>query len=213
MKICQLCAVDFTLKHFLLALIDQQMKEGNEVISVCSDGPDIKSIRDQGYNVHNISISRSANPITILYSIYKLFIYFRKESFDIVHVHTPVAALVARISAYFARVPIVIYTAHGFYFHDDMTFFKKSFHIFLEKFLGRLTDLLFTQSREDEKTAINLNIMPKEKIFAIGNGVNINSFNPEKFEDNSKLRKHFSIPKSAFVIVMISPCFEEKGII
>ena len=71
MKICQLCAVDFTLKHFLLALIDQQMKEGNEVISVCSDGPDIKSIRDQGYNVHNISISRSANPITILYSIFK----------------------------------------------------------------------------------------------------------------------------------------------
>ena len=34
--------------------------------------------------------------------------------FDIVHVHTPIAGLIGRIAAYFARVPLVIYTAHGF---------------------------------------------------------------------------------------------------
>ena len=45
LKVCQLCAVDFTLKHFLLPLIDGMEKEGWTVISVCSDGPYIGKLQ------------------------------------------------------------------------------------------------------------------------------------------------------------------------
>mgnify|MGYP000707583789 CR=1 FL=1 len=44
MKVCQLCAVDFTLNKFLLPLIDGHLADGNEVIAVCSDGEYIKEL-------------------------------------------------------------------------------------------------------------------------------------------------------------------------
>ena len=39
MKICQLCAVDFTLWHFLVPLMRAQRDAGHEVVGACAPGP------------------------------------------------------------------------------------------------------------------------------------------------------------------------------
>jgi len=212
-KICQLCAVDFTMRKFLLPLIDGQAGNGYTVIGVCSDGEYVQGMLDEGYHIHTISISRSMHPIKHIRSIWKLYRYFRKEKFDVVHVHTPIAALVGRVAAFMARVPFVVYTAHGFYFHDGMPKKKQRFHIFLEKFAGKITDLMFTQSEQDAQSAIEKNIMPKERVFAIGNGVDIDKFNPSTISNKRELRKVLSIPDDAFVVGMIGRQVEEKGIV
>lgn len=209
MKICQLCSVDFTLKKFLLPLIDAQLKNGDEVISVCSYGEYVDEMRANGYSIKTIKISRSINLFKHLYSVFKLYYYFRSESFDLVHVHTPVASFVGRAAAFLARVPLVVYTAHGFYFHDDMAPLKRRFHIELEKVSGRFTDLLFTQSSEDAEIAKNLQIMPVSRIFAIGNGVDVKKFGVKK----TNFRNFFNIPKGSFVIGMVGRLVEEKGVV
>ena len=56
MKICQICAVDFTLKTFLLSIVDALVSKGNEVVSVC-----IEELRVAGYEIEPIAISRSFN--------------------------------------------------------------------------------------------------------------------------------------------------------
>ena len=135
-------AVDFTLKRLLFLLVDAQLEKGNDVISVCSSGTYAKELSDQGYKVKTIAIARSLAPIKAIVTIWKLFSYFRKESFDLVHVHTPIAAaFLGRIAAFLAGVPFVVYTAHGFYFHDDMGSFKRNLFIFAEKIMRPLTDL------------------------------------------------------------------------
>ena len=48
LKVCQLCAVDFTLKHFLTALVDGMRAEGWSVTAVCSDGPFVPALRAAG---------------------------------------------------------------------------------------------------------------------------------------------------------------------
>ena len=48
LRVCQLCAVDFTLKHFLMPLIDGMREAGWEVTAVCSDGPAVDSLRAWG---------------------------------------------------------------------------------------------------------------------------------------------------------------------
>ena len=85
MKICQLCAVDFTLKKFLLPLIDGFIENGDDVVAVCSNGEYVKDLRDGGYNIKTLSIARSVSPLKHLYSIWQLYWYFRQESFDVVH--------------------------------------------------------------------------------------------------------------------------------
>ena len=45
LKICQLCAVDFTLKHFLTPLIDGMRNKGWVVTSVCSDSGFVNELK------------------------------------------------------------------------------------------------------------------------------------------------------------------------
>ena len=213
MKICQLCAVDFTLKFFLLPLIDGMRSRNWNVIAVCSDGPFVSDLRQRGYEIDTIPIARSMNPAKAIYSIFALIKYFKRERFDIVHAHTPVAALIGRVAAKLAGVPLVIYTAHGFYFHDNMPAWKYKLFVFLEKFGGYFTDLLFTQSAEDAESAVSENILPKSQVMVIGNGVDVECFDPEKVGSGEKIRAELGIPQEGFVVGLVGRQVREKGLV
>ena len=213
MKVCQLCNVGFSLNKFLLPLVDAQMANGDEVVSVCADDEYVEEIRNDGYRVVTLPITRGMNPIKHLYSIWRLFLFMRKEQFDLVHVHTPVAALLGRIAAWLSRVPLIVYTAHGFYFHAGMSSKKRIFFVGLERLAGRVTDLLFTQSAEDAESAVNESILPAVRVFAIGNGVDVARFNPTILLENNHIRKELAIPEDVFLVGMIGRQVEEKGIV
>ncbi|HLO61872.1 MAG TPA: glycosyltransferase family 4 protein [Azonexus sp.] len=204
--------MDFTLKHFLLPLIDGMQDHGWEVTAVCSDGPEISGLRAKGYTVDTIPIARSLNVFKHAVSVVRLAAYFRRQRFDILHVHTPVAALVARVAAFIARVPVVVYTAHGFYFHDEMPSWKRRLFVSLERFAGRFTDLLFTQSAEDAETAVQERISPATDTLAIGNGVDAARFDPSVVGDGREMRRALGIPEYVFVIGIIARQVIEKGI-
>jgi glycosyltransferase involved in cell wall biosynthesis len=212
LKVCQLCAVDFTLKNFLLPLVDGMREEGWNVVAVCSDGPHIEELLAQGYLIKTIPIARSINPYHALLSLLRLTRYFRRESFDVLHVHTPVAALIGRIAAKLAGIPLVVYTAHGFYFHDHMPLWKRAFFVRLERIGGCLTNLLFCQSEEDAATAIHERIAPKSIVFTIGNGVDPALFDPRNVASGESVRSSLGIPVDAFVVGLIGRQVREKGI-
>ena len=210
-KVCQLCAVDFTAKHFLLPLIDGMEQQGWSVTTVCSNGKFVAGMRENGYHVKTISIARSMNPLLVLRSLVDLVGFFRRERFDIVHVHTPIAALIGRLAAKMARVTFVIYTAHGFYFHNEMPAWKKWIYVLLERFGGLFTDLLFSQSHEDANEAISLRIMPSHKVIAIGNGVDPSQFTGQERLKQIDARRLLDIPESVPVIGIVARLVQEKG--
>ena len=212
MKVCQLCAVDFTVEKFLLPLIDGMEATGWQVTTICSDGPAIPVLSKKGYRFRTVPIARSMHPIKAIRSVLALYKVFREEKFDVIHVHTPVAALLARISAALAGNSFVIYTAHGFYFHDEMPPAKRKLFVFLEKFAGKFTDFLFCQSSEDAQDAVKEGIMPANQVLAIGNGVDDAKFNPLKYRDSiQENRKSVGIPEDARVVGIIARMVKEKG--
>ena len=210
-KVCQLCAVDFTAKHFLLPLIDGMKQEGWSVTITCSNGKFVAGMREDGYHVKTISIARSMNPFLVVRSLVDLAMFFRREKFDVVHVHTPIAALIGRLAAKMVGVPFVIYTAHGFYFHDEMPAWKKWIYVLLERFGGLFTDLLFSQSHEDAHEAISLRIMPSHKVIAIGNGVDPSQFIGQDRLKQIEAKRLLGIPESAPVIGIVARLVQEKG--
>ena len=125
MKICQLCAVDFTLYHFILPLMRAEQAARHEVVGVCSDGPWLAKVRAEGLRTVPIPIARSLNPLCHWASYRRLARLFREERFDMVHVHTPIAALLGRLAARRGGVGRIVYTAHGFYFHERMMALKR----------------------------------------------------------------------------------------
>ena len=210
-KTCQLCAIDFTVKHFLTALIDGMNEKGWATTAVCSDGPYVPDLRIAGYAVETISISRGMNPLTHLVSLVRLFAFFRRQRFDLLHVHTPIAALLGRIAGKMAGIQFIVYTAHGFYFHDQMGPLSKFAFVCLERIGGKLTDLLFTQSAEDAASAVLLGLLPAGRVIAIGNGVNPLAFRPGDSTVRARVRAELGIPAGAVAIGMVGRMVSEKG--
>ena len=211
LKVCQLCAVDFTLKHFLTALIDGMRAQGWNVTAVCSDGSYVAPLRAAGYAIETVPIARSLNPFKHVLSLLRLIRLFRRERFDLLHVHTPVAALLGRVAARVAGVPMVVYTAHGFYFHDDKRPLPKAVFVFLEWLGGRITDLLFTENEEDARTAVEKHFLPATRVQAIGNGINFEQFDPAHTNSRTTIRAELGIPPDAVVTGIIARQVGEKG--
>jgi glycosyltransferase involved in cell wall biosynthesis len=212
-KVLQVCAVDFTVQNFLRPLLRFLAEQGFQVTTACSPGPFVPSLRAEGFDIREISIARSHNILSHLRSTWRLYQLIRAERFGIVHVHTPVASLIGRLAARLARVPIVIYTAHGFYFHDQMSPLKRRFHISLEKMGARWCDFLFTQSDEDRQTAISEKFFPPERALTIGNGVDLARFNPAGIDvrEVERMRAELGIAADALIIGVIGRLVREKG--
>lgn len=213
MRILQLCAVDFTADKFLKPLIRFLESKGCEVVTACSRGEAFARLEAEGLRMKAIEIRRSYDVLAHRRSISELAAYLRRERFDVVHVHTPVAALIGRIAATRAEVPIRFYTAHGFYFHERMNPLLFRAHVALERFGARRCDFIFTQSEEDRLTAIREGIMPEEKIRAIGNGVDLERFSPAapREEERQRLREELGIAPRDRVVAMIGRLVPEKG--
>lgn len=212
MKIAQLCAVDFTLYHFLLPLMRAMRDSGHEVVGICSDGPLLEKVRAEGFRCETIAIDRSFNLARHIGSTRRLRALFARERFDLVHVHTPVASLVGRAAARLARVPRIAYTAHGFYFHERMARHKRAAFIGLEWLAGRVTHVLFTQAEEDAAAARRLRLCRGGAILAIGNGVDAGRFRPAAdAEERRRLRAALGIAEDRVAILVVGRLVAEKG--
>lgn len=171
LRILELCAVDFTAYHLLRPLGTALRQAGHEVHFCCSPGDLLDSLEEEGFSVYALPIARSYNLIKHLFSFWRLYRFLRRTRFDVIHTHTPVAGLIGRAAARLAGVPFVVYTAHGFYFHEGMSPPVRRLFVSLERFGGRLSDLVLVQSEEDYREALRERIMPHEKLVHIGNGV------------------------------------------
>lgn len=214
-KILQVSAVDYTVKNLLLPLIDRLKKEGFIVEIACSEGKESKELEKRGYVFKYVKIERKISPISNIKSIINLYKIMRDGKYDVVHVHTPVAGVLGRIAAKLARIPVVIYTAHGFYFHENMSFLSYKLFATIEKIMGKyFTDYIFTQSQEDYKLALDLKIIDKDRIAWISNGVDLNKFNPENIKiDIKSYKENLGITVDSKVICFIGRLVEEKGIL
>ncbi|WP_075618324.1 glycosyltransferase family 4 protein [Paenisporosarcina indica] len=215
-KILQVCAIDLSVEALLKPLIERSMVEGYTVHNVCTNLGRFEELKSQGLNMINISIDRKIHPLKNAKSIWKLFKLMKKEQYDIVHVHTPIAALLGRIAAKLAGVKHVVYTAHGFYFHDEMS--KKQYKLFysLEKYAARyLTDWLFLQSKEDYELAVNDKFKFPKRIIHLSNGVDIwmkfnNTLVPSN--DIAEFYSNENINEKDFVFSFTGRLVKEKGI-
>jgi glycosyltransferase involved in cell wall biosynthesis len=112
--------------------------------------------------------------------------------YDIVHVHTPVAAFVTRYALRQARMqnrPRIIYTAHGFHFHPYGGRLRNAIYRTLERVAGRWTDYLVTINRADEEAAIASKIVPAAQVrYMPGIGLDTEWYAPERVADGQVAR-------------------------
>ncbi|MEW8967174.1 glycosyltransferase family 4 protein [Exiguobacterium alkaliphilum] len=179
LKILQFCAVDATADVLLRPLIESLKTEGHQVDIACAYGDRTDQLREEGWVIHTLPIDRKFHPKRNLQTIQELVTLLRREKYDAIHVHTPVAAALGRVAARIARTPHILYTAHGFYFHERMSRVAYELVFWLEKSLAALaTDWLLLQSEEDYSLAKTRQFKRDDRLLHLGNGIDLNRFKP-----------------------------------
>ncbi|WP_036487788.1 glycosyltransferase family 4 protein [Myxosarcina sp. GI1] len=202
MKILHICALGVTAQTLLLPQVDYLLARGLEVEIACSVDEGTKELREKGYIVHSIQIDRRIDPITNFKSILQLTKLIRQQQYDLVHVHTPIAAVLGRVAAKLAGVKRIVYTSHGLPFHDRSSPREYFLYSNIEKFCSSISDLIISQNHEDIATAKRLGIAP-QKLKYLGNGVDLDRFNRHRLDERqqSQLRRSLNIPNSTELII------------
>ncbi|MBI2594656.1 MAG: glycosyltransferase, partial [Candidatus Colwellbacteria bacterium] len=200
LKICQVASADISLRFLLLDYMRYLQKEEYEVHAVCSDGKWVPEIRDAGVTVQTIAITRRLfTPIEDLAALFRLYLFFKKEQFDIVHTHTPKACFLGQLAAFFAGVPVRVATIHGLYFQKDSSWQKKIIFIPIERIIAKIVHKAFSVNREDATFLINHKIYPPGKVIYVGGGIDLRKFDPSRFSQEfvAKKKKKIGIPLNA----------------
>lgn len=211
-RVLEVTTTDYTAQFLLLPLIDRLISDGCEVVIVCNDGPYSRQLAKLGYNVSNIDLSRRLSPWRNLRDLWRLYRLGRQNRYAAIHLHTPITAVLGRIAVRLAGVRMIIYTAHGFPFHEGMRQPFRWAAMFLERVLSRwFTHLVLVQSKEDYELALSRGIVPSHKLRWIGNGVDIHRFSPR--DDGGDVRRELGLPESARIVGFIGRLVKEKGIL
>lgn len=130
--------------------------------------------------------------------------------YDIVHVHTPIAAFVTRYalrSLPRSTRPVVIYTAHGFHFYEGQPSMPHALYRTMERTAARWTDYLVTINAEDFEAATALGTIDTTRVRLIpGIGVDTTRFAQGAASESaaSAVRHELNIPAEKFMLSMIA---------
>ncbi len=212
-KICYVVSVDIMARFILLNQLIFLKKEGFDVYLICSPGKWTKEIQEEGIKVENIRFKRRIDPFSDAIALIKLFLYFKKEKFDIVHTHTPKISLLGQVAAKLAGVPIIVNTIHGFYFQKTDSWKRRTLFMSVEKIAAKCSNLIFFVNREDMKTAIEEKICSPRFIKYFGGGVDMERFNPERFSEEfiKGKKQQLGVPENNRVIGILARLVKEKG--
>ena len=201
-KIAHITTVDASLRYLLLDQLCSIQQAGYEVVAISSPGSNVSTIEAAGIRHVPVSMTRAISPWADLVSLVRLYRLMRRERFTIVHTHTPKPGLLGQLAARMARVPIVVNTLHGFYFHEHMAPRSRQFYIFMEKIAALCSDRILSQNREDIQTAIEEGICSPEKIMHLGNGIDVTEFSPQRFTESDVVsaKRELGIPTDAPVV-------------
>lgn len=135
----------------------------------------------------------------------------QEGNFDLIHCHTPVGAMVARLAARQARKKgtKVIYTAHGLHFYKGAPLVNWLIYFPVEWLLAPLTDVLITINLEDRARARKL-LRAKRVVYIPGVGIDTGRFQGR--EDRGRtLRQELAIPEENKVLLSVGDLNKNKN--
>jgi glycosyltransferase involved in cell wall biosynthesis len=181
-RLLMVTTIPATLISFLLPFVKHLRSQGWQVDAMsCGVSSNSKCLQEFD-RVWDVEWSRNPlDPRNLLATPGKIREIVMREKYNIIHVHTPVAAFVTRYALKDLRDRLgckMIYTAHGFHFYNGGNPVKNQVFINLEKLAGNWTDYLVTINHEDKVAALqNRLVAPANTIYMPGIGVDLKYYN------------------------------------
>lgn len=204
--------VPITLEMFLSSFAEHFRAQGWTVDALANGASANDRIAGSFDARHDVAWSRNPlDPRNLIGSAATVRRIVETGRYDIVHVHTPIAAFVTRFALRRTRRrpdgPVVIYTAHGFHFYTGQKPLPHALYRTIERAAARWTDYLVTINAEDETAARAFAGIPQERIRRIpGIGVDVTRYAEGAVSpaDVVAVRSGLALAPDAFVLLMIA---------
>ena len=179
-----------------------------EVTVACAPGGELVNwLRSlpQGIQVMEISeLKRNISLWDDLKAFMKLYALIKKGAFDIVHCHSSKAGFLGRLAAYFAGVPKILFTVHGWGINEYQSRPVRFFYTWAERLAGVVSTGVVCVSESDLLKGRNLRLVANDKLKVIYNGM------PEPRKKEGILRGELNIRKEDIIIGSVARLAPQK---
>lgn len=217
MRICRIATIPFVMLHHLRGQIDATVKAGNEVYLVSSPVSGMNRLMEiSGAKVEPIVIPRQISPFADFCALIRLYIFFLKGNFDIVHSVTPKAGLLCAIAGVIARVPVRLHTFTGQAWMDlsgSIRWIAKA----CDWLIVRLNTRCYADSESQRGYLVDQDICRVSMVKVLGagslGGVDLKKYDADRLgQENRLTRAELSFPDKARIITFIGRVARDKGI-
>lgn len=213
MRILYVTTVGGTM-GFFKSFIQELIQQGHTV-EIATHENDVSKVpdcyREWGCVIHQLNTSRSPFDKGNFVAIGQIKKLVEENKYDIVHCHTPIAAMCTRLACRKVRKQgtKVFYTAHGFHFFKGAPLKNWLIYYTVEKICAHFTDLLITINKEDYELA-QRKLKAKRVEYVPGVGIDLDKF--QKCEVNrEEKRKELGIPDDAFLLLSVGELNQNKN--
>lgn len=198
---------------FFTDLIRKLIDAGDTVDIACNDNTSKtpECYRSWGCGIYPLSCGRSPFHSGNMKAIHQLKKIVSESKYDVVHCHTPVAGVCARIACRAARRDgtRVFYTAHGFHFYKGAPLKNWLLYYPVEKLCSRWTDALITINREDCALA-EKKMRAKRVYYVPGVGVDLAKFE-HRTSNRERVREELGIRPDEIMLLSVGELNKNKN--
>lgn len=237
MKILYVTTIGITM-GFFRTLIHELIDEGNTVDIACGTPEGVQDCYlEWGCKIYPLSCSRIPIGWGNIRAIKEIHNLVKSNKYNIVHCHTPVAAVCTRLACnqYRKKGLKVFYTAHGFHFYSGAPLKNWLIYYPIEWICSFMTDSLITINTEDYERA-KRRFHAKRTFYVLGVGIDTKKFSKNNNEKNifdvsnaitdltekndemlcrvitrKRIRKELNIPLDAFLLISVGEVNRNKN--
>jgi len=192
-------------------LLQERGCQVHAAASPLSGGKSKSRIEMAGFKCWDVPFARSLSSVGNLRACLALRRLLQQERYSLIHVHTPVAAWIARFVARFGRKTSVVYTAHGFHFYRGAPLGYWLLYYPAERLAARWTDGLVVMNEEDWTRAKRMGFVPGKNLFLVhGVGVDLGTYRPEAHDD-SVLRDQLGVRLDEMAVCCVAEMIPRKN--
>ena len=169
-----------------------------------------EKLKQLNINFYQVDFCRNPSNIVKVFCAYKQLLELSgKREYKLIHCHTPVAGVVARLVAHKLKIKC-LYTAHGFHFFKGSPW--KNWIIFypIEKFLSKYTDVIITINNEDYNRA-SKDFKDCSVEYVPGIGVDIDKFSSISEDSRRKLRDSLGVADDDIMLLSVGELSRRKN--
>ncbi len=199
------------LKSFHLPYMERLLSLGSQVYAM---GAGDSSGLPEGVQTISMPFQKKMASFENFKCAWRICNLIRKEKYDLVSVHTSLAAFFTRLGILLSgRRPWVINTVHGYLFDSRTSAPKKMLLLAAEKLTQPVTNVVAVMNRQDEQIARQHRLYKDQLVYLDGMGIDTTRFvsTSDTEKKMQELRKKMGLTPQDFVMVCAAEFSNRKN--